>query len=183
MKWNTTPRRTDTGINFSTWENTVRQVKKLMNIKFDPTLFFVQDNPSGMYITMAPSSGGANDSTWAFECTQKENNAASSTWTIEVSKGHFQVQGYDDFVLDKAVYNLPNPSSASNCYATVVFNISSEVLELKMLPAYPTMTASDISVPLTAWISNATSMTWTEDDPHIYHKGNVDQIATSIVFG
>jgi len=56
MRFNQTPKKTDRAINFSSWDNINRQVKKLQNIKFDPFVFQTIEDPSGIYVTTQPSN-------------------------------------------------------------------------------------------------------------------------------
>jgi len=177
MRYSDTPKRSDRSINFFAWENVVRQIKKLYNLKFDSSQFNVFHDPSGWYISIRKIGTGGETKTWAFE---NSINSTSNTWTVDIEQGHFTVQGDTDYPVNKLTYNLPDANVASNAYSVVTFDIASRVAEVKILPTYPTPTASQVLVPLVGYSSNSTTGVWTEEI--IYHRGNIN-FATSIVFG
>ena len=179
MRYTPIPERSSRGINFNTYESTVREVNKLKNLKFDPCVFYVLEDPSGTFVSIRPiEAGAAEEKKWAFECYAVNN--AGSVSTIEIEAGHFTVQGDSDYEVPAATYDLPDANSASNAYSTVVFDIASKYVEVQILETYPVPTASQVLVPLCEYSSNATTGVWTEEI--IYHRGNIN-FSTSIVFG
>jgi hypothetical protein len=85
MRFNQIPKKTDRAINFSNWENVNRQVKKLQNIKFDPFVFQTIEDPSGIYVTIQPSSGDeTHQHRWTIENT---SNSTAGTYSCVVGNG------------------------------------------------------------------------------------------------
>ena len=178
MRFSPIPRKDAKGIDFHTYENLVRQSRRSINILFDETIFQTIEDDTGIFVTMVPVEGTAvEEKTWAFE---NSINSTSNTWTVDIEQGHFTVQGDTDYPINKLTYNLPDANVASNAYSVVTFDIASRVAEVKILPTYPTPTASQVLVPLVGYSSNSTTGVWTEEI--IYHRGNIN-FATSIVFG
>lgn len=60
MKYNSIPKKSDRSINFDAWVNVCAKVRKITNLKFDPTIFWVQDDPTGVYVTMYPPATEAS---------------------------------------------------------------------------------------------------------------------------
>ena len=45
------PKKTDQGIDFTTFSQNAKDVQKLNNLQFDPTVFIVYEDPSGIYVS------------------------------------------------------------------------------------------------------------------------------------
>lgn len=155
------------------------------NMNFDPAQFTTCINGSGVYVGIRSTGAGADDpSLWAFGCTYSSNVAADPvTHEVHIERGHVTIQGVGDQEIAADDYALPSTSSCSNCWPTVVYDIATEVATIEILESYPVPTASEILVPLVQYDSNATSDVWEANDGYIMHRGNIDQLATSIVFG
>ena len=54
MRYNPIPKKGDHSINFSTWLNVVNNTRKLLNLRFDPTIFYTSEDPTGLFVSMYP---------------------------------------------------------------------------------------------------------------------------------
>lgn len=197
MRYSPIPQRSDRGISYSTYENLVRQMRRMLNLRFDPNVFYVQQDPAGMFVSVIPSSGGGEDpSLWAFGVTLGSIDTGGTTTTtttlvpgpqpqkITIQTGWFMVQGDNSYKIDGLTYDLPlNPILDDECYPTVMFDIATKTASMVLLTAFPTLTADSVQVPLVRLKATGATPTWGFDSPgYILHRGNI-QFSTALVFG
>jgi len=113
MRYNPIPKKGDRGINFDSWSNVNRQALKLNNIQFDATVFTVQDDASGMYVSISPQTA-ANTVSSEFHFEVVANTASvdvhGGVWYRHVADLSYPIpaswgEHYDD------VYTLATPTS------------------------------------------------------------------------
>lgn len=56
MRYTRAPKRTDTTLNFDTYYANYNNVKRMLNLKFDPSVFYTIESPDGIYITTKATS-------------------------------------------------------------------------------------------------------------------------------
>jgi len=78
MRYNSIPKKTDRAINFFTWENTVRQVKKFMGLQFDPQYFYTQMDDTGTYVSLYPTAASNATSIIGRWTIEKISNTSAS---------------------------------------------------------------------------------------------------------
>jgi len=160
MRHNRLPKISDKGINFDGYLNTIRQTNKLMNIQFDPTIFVVQDDPSGMYISMNPQSATTTSNASGYHLSGEvtQSNCAGAGGTLIVRGGLAVRKTNSD------VYVIPltcdsGPSEFYEDYKTVSGITSSKYVFAEL---------DDPLIPTTLTID--TNATYPVDDANKYTK-------------
>ena len=188
MRFSPIPQRSDRGISYSTYENLVRQMRRMLNLRFDPNVFYVQQDPAGTFISVIPSSGAGDDPTkWRFgvSLTSRQESDDTIIQTVTLQDGTFQVQGDANYEIVGDEIDLPAAPVADDlCYVTVSFVIATKVASIKLLTAYPIMTADEVLVVLIRLkATTATTPVWAYDTPaYIHHRGDI-QFSTALIFG
>ena len=184
MLYPKSPKRTDKFLNYDTYNFMFNQVKKLIGLRFDPSKFNVQHDPSGMYVTMkSGGSGGTNDdpTQWAFGCTLTSSTSGTApdittTYKVHIEEGDLLLQGKSFATVAAADYTLPSQTSSSDgdyCFPVVKMQLSDPTTAtIEIASAYPEMSTSEVLVPL-IWLEFTKG-----DDPDkghwaVYSKGNI----------
>lgn len=55
MRFSKAPKKSDSNLSFDTYYATYNNVKRLLNIKFDPSVFYTIESPDGIYVTARPT--------------------------------------------------------------------------------------------------------------------------------
>ena len=86
MKHFNIPKRNGQGLDFGTYTNMVSLAKKLSGLKFDPTQFLVQEDPTGIYVS-------TNFNTNAEEFTYHYKTKPASTTSFFIEEGYWRRNG------------------------------------------------------------------------------------------
>lgn len=193
------PKRTDKVLNFDTYRFLFNQVKRLINIRFDSSKFFVRNDPSGLYITLKSGGGGTSDdpSQWAFGCSLTSETSGTApdittTYKVHIEEGDVLIQGRVFATVSAADYTLPSQTSSSDgdyCFPVVKMQLSdTSTATIEIASDYPTMSTTELLVPL-MWIEftkgdDPDKGHWAfKDKGSILHRGNIDQISAMLVSG
>jgi len=148
------PKRTDQKINFDTYLNNFEQIKKLQNIKFDPSYFYTQEDPSGIVVSLNQQSvSTGEDFNHHYQC-ELTTNAGGVANTVVVHAG------LDDWRVGNTTICLPMATTDgsissylySNTYSlTIASNVSSEQYVTLLVddPRAPTIVTPQLRDDLT----------------------------------
>ena len=166
MRYTTIPQRTDKGINYNTYEATVRQANKSKNLKFDAAVFFVQEDPSGTFVSIRPTTAEGGTENYEFDVTMDSAN------TCSVASGHIIVQGSNGVVVEVA--NVSGQVLTGEfVYPTVQIPIANVAASTITFPAdLPTPDSTNAYYPLVEIECTSYPVdesTYEINDPRIYH--------------
>lgn len=146
MRHTTIPKKGDRSMNFSAWENTARQMKKLMNITFDPTQFYVQEDPTGIYVSSLGSGGESDDGMYNFKVELSVTSTGSNVPCLNIYGGQWIRHSINQIYMYGLKWGIQEWKNYNNCHTlTIEDNLSAPVdgtyyvsIILKDYPTAPT---------------------------------------------
>jgi hypothetical protein len=159
MRYNPFPTKSDTSIGREAWDNVCRQIRKLLNLKFDQTVFQTIESPSGTYVTTRRGSTDATaDTDYHFKGVVIESNVAANIGTIEFHGG------IGKKYTNNTVYKIPlTTDDGTSEHFEDVKTINNVVSSQYFWAEF-----DDPLVPTTLTINNAAS--YPTDDGNLYQK-------------
>lgn len=184
MLYPKTPNRSDSKLSYSMIKWLFDQVKKMIQLRFDPNYFFTQSDASGMYVTLRAQGGGggADDPTqWAFGCSLTTSISGTApdiitTYKVHIEEGDLLLQGKSFATVAAKDYELPSQLSSEDgdyCFPVVKMQLSDPTTAtIEIASEYPEMSTSEILVPL-IWLEFTKGEAPDKGNWHIYSKGNI----------
>jgi hypothetical protein len=143
MRFSPLPQRNARGISYATWENMVRQVRKLLNVKFDSAYFTVSNNANGIFVGVrAGGKSAANDRTFKTTISGKNCN---------VSAGTLRLHSIGTYPLPDTIIGL----SGNPCWVYISHLRSHTSTSIKVSTSEPISTTTELMIPLCKCILSA----------------------------
>ena len=157
MRYNNFPKRTDKSISYDAWNNINKQVRKGLNLSFDPTAFTTQEDSSGTYVSIVPATK-EDDFEYHFQGVVTESNVAANIGTLEIHGGISKRYSNSDVY----VVPLQTDSGPSEHYEDVftLSNVTSNCYVYAELDSALT--------PSSLTIANTASDVYPDTDPNEY---------------